>query len=983
MRGRARCLLIALVWAVLGAFAAPARAGDPRLRWYTIATPHFRVHFHGGLEPVAQRVAALGETIHRRLVPLLGYRPSEITEVLLSDVSEDANGFAVPLPYNAVRLFVSAPSDMSVLGDYDDWLAELITHEYTHTLHLDNVHGLPALLNTLLGKTYAPNQSQPRWLLEGLATFVESKETSAGRLRSSQFEMFLRADVLAHNVATLDQLSHLPVRWFGGNLWYLYGSYFLDYIAELYGPEVFAAIATDYGQNLIPWGINRSLRRATGRTYPELYASWVKQLEARFSAQVAAVSRRGLRQGRALTARGGIARYPRFVPRACAATGKALVYYRDDGHTEPGYYRLELDRGTQPRKEPELLAFAVGGVGGFDPECGFVFESIVPSRRRYFLSDLFRQAPGTRSTRSARRGRQRLTRGLRAREPDVSPDGRHVVFVTNRAGTTTLRIAELDPFGKPRSMRALVRSARYEQAYTPRFSPDGSRVAYSVWTAGGYRDIRVVDVATGAFFDVTHDRAMDQQPAFSPDGRYLLFASDRSGIPNIYAYELETLRLFMVTNVVTGAYMPELSPDGRTLVYAGYTTQGFDLFAMPFDRKDWLAAPPERAARPAPREDVEGAPFAVAPYDPLPTLRPRAYSLSYGTGTFGNALTIATEGFDIVGYHAFRAEVTVQDEAVEPQIALDYVYSRLPFDMRIRLARSVAPTDDYRFGDQTPVVTEHATSLSSGLVFGVPGEFESQSLAVNYTLAYFDQRLPIADLLDPFARLPQEPHRGLLGLVHLGYSYSDTSGTAFGVGGERGFALSLGTDFASHEIGSESTLVAFRGRAVAYVPLPYSRHHVLAFGLSGGAAAGTYPRRGLFFTGGFADTPAFDVFVDGTQQGAFLLRGYQPAQFAGNTFNLLNVEYRAPLLYVDHGVSTLPAYLRTVWMTLFLDAGGAFNRVDPDDPLASYHAGIGTELWFDVTLGYFTEANLRFGVAHGLDSLAPGLQTYWVASAGF
>jgi hypothetical protein len=983
VRRAARGLLIALVWAVLAAFAAPARAGDPQLRWYTVSTPHFRFHFHGGLEPVAQRVAAISEAIHRRLVPMLGYQPTEITQVLITDTSEDANGFALALPYSAIRLFVSAPSDMSVLGDYDDWLVELVTHEYTHTLHLENIHGLPAILNAVLGKTYVPNQSQPRWLLEGLATFVESDQTSGGRLRSSQFEMFLRADVLEHNVATLDQLSHLPVRWLGGNLWYLYGSYFFEYVADLYGPAVFAEVASDYGQNIIPWGINRSLYRATGRTYPELYSSWVKQLEQRFHAQAAAVRKRGLREGAPLTTHGGIAHYPRFEPACDGSRKPAVVYYRDDGHGEPGYYRLEFDARSRPVGEPELVAFAVGGVASFDRKCGLVFESIAPSRRRYFLSDLFRQAPGTRSTRSARPGRRRLTRGLRAREPAVSPDGRRVAFVTNHAGTTTLRIAELEPDGLGSAMRTLVPSARYEQAYTPRFSPDGSRVTYSVWTAGGYRDIRVVDVATGAFFDVTHDRAIDQHPTFSPDGRYLLFASDRSGIPNIYAYELATKELFMVTNVVTGAYMPELAPDGRTLVYAGYTTRGFDLFALPFDPAKFLEAPPSRNARPSLREDLEGAPFAVAPYDPLPTLRPRAYSLSYGTGTFGNALAIATDGFDIVGYHAFSAAVTVQDEAVEPQFELDYVYRRLPFDMRLRLARSVAPRDDYRFGDQTPVVTEHATSFSSGLVFGIPGEFESQSAAVNYTVAYFDQRLPIAGLLDPFARLPQEPHRGLLGLVHLGYSYSNTSGTLFGVGGERGFALSLGTDFAGHEIGSESTLAAFTGRAVAYVPMPYSLHHVLALGLSGGAAAGTYPRRGLFFTGGFADTPAFDVFVDGTQQGAFLLRGYEPAQFVGNTFSLLNVEYRAPLLYVDRGVSTLPAYLRTVWMTLFFDAGGAFNRVDPDDPLASFHAGIGGELWFDVTLGYFTQANLRLGVAHGLDSLAPGLQTYWVASAGF
>ena len=50
----------------------------------------------------------------------------------------------------------------------------------------------------------------------------------------------------------------------------------------------------------------------------------------------------------------------------------------------------------------------------------------------------------------------------------------------------------------------------------------------SSWTSGGFRDVRIVDVGTGAVFDVTHDRAQDLEPSWTPDGRYLLF----SDIPN-------------------------------------------------------------------------------------------------------------------------------------------------------------------------------------------------------------------------------------------------------------------------------------------------------------------------------------------------------------------------------------------------------------------------------------------------------------------
>ena len=76
---------------------------------------------------------------------------------------------------------------------------------------------------------------------------MESEHTSAGRRRSTQFDMYLRADVLEHHFAGLDQISNSPRRWPGGNLWYLYGAEFIGWIVDTYGPNTFSAVASDYG----------------------------------------------------------------------------------------------------------------------------------------------------------------------------------------------------------------------------------------------------------------------------------------------------------------------------------------------------------------------------------------------------------------------------------------------------------------------------------------------------------------------------------------------------------------------------------------------------------------------------------------------------------------------------------------------------------------------------------------------------------------
>ena len=74
---------------------------------------------------------------------------------------------------------------------------------------------------------------------------------------------------------------------------------------------------------------------------------------------------------------------------------------------------------------------------------------------------------------------------------------------------------------------------RRPTAYTPAFSPDGHVIAYSRWKPGGFRDIHLYDIAAGTDRALTVDRAMDVDPRFTPDGRYLLWSSDRTSVYDV------------------------------------------------------------------------------------------------------------------------------------------------------------------------------------------------------------------------------------------------------------------------------------------------------------------------------------------------------------------------------------------------------------------------------------------------------------------
>src|SRR5438874_1305171 len=212
------------LFALLLLAGLPAVALDPRFVWETLDTPHFEVHYHQGTYRYAQRVARAAELSYQRLVPLLDHVPDGRTHIVVQDDTDFANGSASPILYNLIHAYAPPPDARSTLADFDDNVYELISHEYTHILHLDTVLGLPQAVNDVFGKLWITNGGQPIWFIEGMATFAESEVSAAGRVRASEEDMVLRAEVLEGKLPRIDTLSNLPLEWPRGFGQYTVGS---------------------------------------------------------------------------------------------------------------------------------------------------------------------------------------------------------------------------------------------------------------------------------------------------------------------------------------------------------------------------------------------------------------------------------------------------------------------------------------------------------------------------------------------------------------------------------------------------------------------------------------------------------------------------------------------------------------------------------------------------------------------------------------
>lgn len=977
---RARPTPLLLLLPALLLLPLQARAEDPTLDWKTIETEHFYIHYYKSsrhsLRGAALQAARAAEAAHARLAPALRHTPSGKTHIVLTDDADGANGSAQIVPMNIVRLLVTAPGTLSTLNDYDDWIYGLILHEYTHILHIDTIHGIAKLVNYVLGKTWAPNQVQPRWFIEGLATYYESARSSGGRVRAAIFDMYLRMAVLGGNLLQLDQITSNTRIFPRGNVPYLYGSQFLKYIADRFGEKALSQISHRYGRTVLPYAINRIAKEVTGHTYLELYEDFKRHLRHRYELVRAAVANRGLTRHQRITRDEDAVGSPVF-----SRDGRELAFAHSDGHSQLAIKILDVATG-KVTQQFELY----GGSGiDFTPDGRhLVFGEASWWRTFYSYDDLFVRERATGKVRQ-------LTFGLRARDPSVSPDGGRVAFVQSDLGTMDLALI---PF-EGGAHRVLVKGERGDQLSTPRWSPDGRALVFSRWRLGGERDLHLYELASGKVRPLTRDRAIDVDPVFSADGKRVYFSSDRTGIYNIYCIELgasggpgRTMvpggELRQVTNVLGGAFTPAVSPDERRVYYVGFEVKGHDLHLAEVDPRRHLPALPyvnrrppptlvsygsaEATVKKAPARAPEAAPperYVERPFSPLPTLYPRNWSFNVGSSSFGTLIGIELGGADVVGRHKWSLVGNVATEKGYASYGLSYSYNRfwpsLTLDQSRYLGARGGIVED---GVRRNYIEEN---YGAGATIGLPVlrlVNHSASASVGYRLNWFRAgEGSQTSLTIPGAVSPKLPETGILAGLTFGLSYSNLQRYTWSISTEKGRQVGVNLRVDHPSLGSDYQTTQFNYSWTEFVPMPWWHDHVLALRLAGGIGTGSITRRGVYFLGGFPEQDVLRSFFDQTRVGGAYLRGYAPGTVYGDQYHLFNLEYRFPILNIEKGLSTMPIYFTHIHASVFADVGDAFFG---DIDLSNLKVGVGAELLVEAVAGYFIPATFRIGYARGL-----------------
>ncbi len=928
----ARVCWLLLGW-LLGALTATAvqaqPLADPRVDWQSADSAHFRIHYRSSQRAQAQAVARAAEQVYPKVTKLLEWEPRTRTEIVLYSEFDRANGFATPLPYNFMGIFL-APPDEGELLDNTAWIDLLLVHEFTHAVHLDKVRGVPGVLQRIFGNVpwFIPNLFQPGWVVEGLATWAESDPARGrGRLRGPAFEAWLRTERAAGFLSLAEINADgrtLPL-----NKQYLYGAYFMDFMARRYGADKITAFVHQYSGNIVP-RLHSGPYGATGKMMDELWPEFLADLTQQVDGRAATLRAQPEAVGVAL---GGPWFDVASVSALPASAGGGWLVVVEDGENGAQLMRWAADGSRQRlmrvNRGARVEAAADGSALVTQPD---VCDTL------NLAYDVYRLQGGR---------LQQLTNCARLRRAVAA--GASVLALQVDAGQTQL--VQLDAEGRnPRVLLAAVPGTDLTELAA---APDGRR-ATVISRRGGDWQLLEVDLEQPQAAPRLLLRRATPLSGLRHGSAGIEFITAEDGVGNVW--RLAGGAMQRLTHSHTSVIAHAGTAGDGSLLSVVIAAKGYTLHRLAQPVVLQTLAADGAAAAPAPDAPAAAAVElgAGSRYSALRALRPRAWLpavvADHGLASYG----ASTSGGDALGWHRYAALAMWETSQKELVGALEYQFVG---SHALAVQRELSAQTWSTAGDKDTVLSyDRSTKLQWLSRFPFSRLERRVHLGVGAAGEWVDR-------VDLGARTTtrRRDERLLAALVDVDWSNGDW----FSEGANRGAQGSLLVESYKPLAGGDAR--RYDGTVVRADLRGYLgtgalvRRSVLALRLTEARASG---RTEPFELGGATDEvlqlgPALNVR-------RLSLRGYRGDEpgLRGVNARVATVEWRLPLADIDRHAMVPAVGINRLSAAVFADVGGAWSSGNGP---ANWSRSVGVELLGEVKLLYALGLQLRLGVARALD----------------
>jgi hypothetical protein len=578
------------------------------LDWAVLETPHLRFHFYAEEESLARHLVVFAESVCVEYDAKFRLESQKQIPFIL---------------FSAHHLFQQTNATYGLIPESTGGLTELIKGRvllpHTGSWHrlkwvtrheLAHAYMLEKLSRVMRENKRSQNYMPPLWFIEGLAEFC-------GTQWDEDAEGLLRDAVLSGRAYPLTRSEPIT----GTVLMYKEGQSFLLYLAERFGEAKIFDLMDNWHR---AEDFESGFKITFGHPLSEVDDEWFQSVRRRYY-PVVAEAKAPDETGRKLTFRGPYNLGPRVLPATSAGDSAVRFCYfharegavdlvvsepkKNGGRRERRLLRgglsarfesvhLFQNRPDASREGKIALSSKTGGRDALyilDANSGKLerrleFPRIVAINDPVLLpgsqgavfsaqddggrSDLYRAKWNT-----GKLTLERLTRDdYDDIEPDVSPDGKWVVFASDRGergGRYSLFRLALESSGAP-SVPGVPTSATTSSegvAYAS-LDPTDPSITHKPADAA---------VRAGQIDRVSNpSKGDDRQPVYSPDGRWIAFRSTRGGTSDLYMRSSEPgAEVRRVTRLLGPASDPEWLANGRGLLYTAQHEVTFQTYKIP------------------------------------------------------------------------------------------------------------------------------------------------------------------------------------------------------------------------------------------------------------------------------------------------------------------------------------------------------------------------------------------------------------------
>jgi Tol biopolymer transport system component len=570
------------LYSIIGLTAPPSHAqfGQNKVQykvfeWSFLQTKHFDIYFNQGGEYIAQFSAVVAESSLVSLEENIGYSIRNRIPIVVFNSHNDFQQNNIIDEYlpegvgGVTELFknrITVPFE----GDYEDF-RHVIHHELLHAYMNDMYYG--GSLQNIIAQNI--RLQFPLWFSEGMAEY----QSLGGQNKAN--DMFMRDAVIYDYLPEIDYID--------GYLAYRGGQSFFSWLAEEYGEEKIG----DLMQQIRAYtDVYEGFEEVYKMDLEELSEKWHKHLKQTYWPDI--------------TARQEITDFAKRIT---------------DHRKGDGFYN------TAPAISPngEFIAYISNRDDYFDVfiadvKSGRVLKKLIEGNRTADFEELHLLTPGLcwspdgkKIAISVKSGDKDAIYIINVNSEDEkvlpvkfdgifsvkwNPKNNSLVFVGNNSKQSDIWVYDL----KTKKLQAITNDV-FSDA-NPTWSTDGDKI-YFTSDRGTYRgpgsapedlkmdkydynekDLYVFETKTGKLRRFTEQKGADESNVVSsPDGKKVLYISDRNGINNIWLKELETGEERPITNSLDPIDLLSLSEDGRRLAFSSLNRGGYDIFYIenPFE----------------------------------------------------------------------------------------------------------------------------------------------------------------------------------------------------------------------------------------------------------------------------------------------------------------------------------------------------------------------------------------------------------------